>query len=69
MKIGIDELKRRHIEFGGKPLIAHTDVTKAYIEIASGTWLAIPSTTKEKAKYLKIIGVFMRIPLDVTIID
>lgn len=68
-KIGIEELKRRHIELGGKPLITHVDVTKAYIEIASKTWLAIPSTTKEKAKYLKIIGAFMRIPLEVTIID
>jgi hypothetical protein len=69
LKIGIEDLRRRHIEFGGKPLIANTCITKAYTEITSGAWLAIPSTTKEKAKYLKIIGVFMRIPIDVTIID
>lgn len=69
LKIGIEGLKRRHIELGGKPLVSHTDVTKAYTEIAPGTWLAIPSTTKEKAKYLKIIGAFMRISLEVTIID
>jgi hypothetical protein len=69
LKIGIEELRRRHIEFGSKPLIANTCITKAYTEIAPATWLAIPSTTKEKAKYLKITGVFMRIPLDVTIID
>ena len=68
-KIGIEELKRRHIELGGKPLIAHTDVTKSYTEIASGTWLAIPSTTKEKAKYLNIIGLCMHISIEVTIID
>jgi hypothetical protein len=69
LKIGLEELIRRHIELGGKPLIAHIDVTKAYTEIASGIWLAIPTSTKEKAKYLKIIGAFMRIPLEVTIID
>lgn len=69
LKIGVDELKRRRIELGGKPLIASTDVTKAYTEIEPGVWLATPSTTKEKVKYLKIIGSFMRIPLEVTIID
>lgn len=68
-KIGIDELKKKHIELGGKPLISHTDVTKAYTEIEPGTWLAIPSTTKEKAKYLKVIGAFMHIQLEVSIID
>jgi hypothetical protein len=69
LKIGIDELKRRRIELGGKPLIATTDITKAYTEIEPGVWLAIPTTTKEKVKYIKIIGSFMRIPLEVTIID
>ncbi len=69
LKIGIDELRRRRIELGGKPLIASTDVTKAYTEIEPGVWIATPSTTKEKVKYLKIIGSFMRIPLEVTIID
>ena len=69
LKIGIDELKRRRIELGGKPLIASTDVTKAYTEIEPSVWIATPSTTKEKVKYLKIIGSFMRIPLEVTIID
>lgn len=69
LKIGIVELKKRRIELGGKPLIATTDITKSYTEIEPGTWLSIPTTTKEKAKYLKIIGSFMRISLEVTIID
>lgn len=69
LKIGIDGLRRRDIEIGGKPLIAYSDITRSYTEIASRTWLAVPSTTKEKAKYLKTIGLLMRIPLEVTIID
>lgn len=69
LKIGLNELKKKHIELGGKPLIANSCITKSYIEIDSREWLAIPNTTKDKAKYLKIIGSFMRIQIEVIIID
>ena len=67
-KIGIDDIVKRRIELGGKPLIATSKLAKGYEEIEPGRWLYIPSTTKEKAKCLKIIGAFMHVPMEITII-
>lgn len=69
LKIGVKELCKRNIELGGKPLISSSPINKSYEEFVEGKWLLIPTTTKEKAKYLKIISSFMRIPLETTIID
>lgn len=69
IKIGIKELCKRNIELGGKPLISSSPINKSYEEIEGGKWTLIPATTKEKAKYLKIISSFMRIPFEITIID
>jgi hypothetical protein len=67
-KIGMDAIMRRHIEFGGKPLIATSQLMQCYEEIAPGRWLHIPNSTKEKVKFLKVIGSFMHVDLEITII-
>ena len=67
-KIGVANIVKRKIELSGRPLIANSKLMNGYEEIEPGRWLYIPGTTKEKAKFLKIIGSYMRISLDVTII-
>lgn len=67
-KIGFEKIVKRGIELGGKPLISSTQLLKGYEEVEPGKWLYIPSTNKEKAKVLKVIGAFMQISLEITVI-
>lgn len=67
-KIGVDDLARKGIEIAGKPLFTTSQVYKGQIEMDKNKWLMMPSTTKDKAKAIKVIGAIMRINLDVTLI-
>lgn len=68
-KIGLDKILRRHIDLGeGKPLISSSQLLKSYEEVEPGKWLHIPSSNKEKAKVLRVVGAHMHVELDVTII-
>lgn len=66
--IGIDSIVRRQIVISGKKLIENSKKNTQYYEIKSGYWLLTPGSTKDKMKFLKLIGSFMRIKLEVNII-
>ena len=68
LKIGLANILKRRIELGGKPLISSNQLLKSYEEVEPGKWLHIPSSNKEKAKILKVVGAYMQVALEVTII-
>lgn len=67
-KLGIEELKRRSIEFAGKKLITARKEYNGQVQLDDNTWLTVPSLTKDKLKWLRILGSYMRQNLDVSII-
>ena len=67
-KIGLDKIHRKGIEPGGKPLISSSQLLKSYEEVEPGKWLHIPCSNKEKAKILKVVGAYMQLALEVTVI-
>lgn len=66
--IGIDSLSRRQIVISGKKLIENSKKNTLYNEIEPGKWLLTPGSTKDKMKYLKLIGSFMKLNMEVNII-
>ena len=67
-KIGVDELKRRGIEYSGKPLITVTKQYNGQVQVGENRWLTIPPLTKDKVKILRVISSTMRLNLEVNII-
>lgn len=67
-KLGTDNLKRRRIELAGKKLITARKEYNGQIQLDDDTWLTVPSLTKDKLKWLRIIGSYMSQNLDVSII-
>lgn len=68
-QFGIDKIARKSLDVGGKIIVSNIQVTKSYVEIEPNRWLFIPTTTKEKAKFLMTIGLLMKMPIEVTVID
>ena len=67
-KIGVEEVKRRGIEYCGKPLITTVKQYNGQIQVGENRWLTIPPQTKDKAKMLVVINAVMRLNLEVSII-
>lgn len=67
-EIGIDDIMRRNLEYGGTPLISLYQMSNRQIQIGENRWLTVPNTTKDKAKMLKVIALHLHLKLEVTII-
>ena len=67
-KIGVEEVKRRGIEYSGKPLITTVKQYSGQVQVDANRWLTIPPQTKDKAKMLVVINAVMRLNLEVTIL-
>ena len=67
-KFGIDNIMRKHLTWGKTDLITTRKVAISQVQVGENRWTIVPSTTKDKAKVLRVIGVMLRIPLEITLI-
>ena len=67
-KIGLDKILKRRINLGDKPLISSSQLLKSYEEVEPGKWLYTPCSNKERAKVLKVVGAYMQVALEITVI-
>ncbi len=67
-KIGIKELKKKNIQWAGKPFISSFQQFKNQVQVDTNAWMIVPGATKDKAKMLTVIGAMMHIKLDVMIL-
>lgn len=67
-KLGIDDIMRKHLTWGGNNLITTSQVISSQIQIGGNRWIIVPGITKDKAKLLRVIGAMLRIELEITII-
>jgi len=68
VKIGIDVITRKGLEYKGRPLITFTKQYNDQIRIDDNRWLTIPPHTRDKYKMLRIIDSVMRSGLEVSMI-
>ena len=67
-KLGIDDIMRRHLTWGGLELITTTQIVNSQVQIGEQRWVIVPNMTKEKVKLLRVIGAMLHIKLEITII-
>lgn len=67
-KIGVDELKRKGIEYCGKPMVTFSKQFIGQVQVGENRWLTIPPQTKDKLKMLRVISLTMRLGLEISII-
>lgn len=67
-KLGIDDIMRKHLSWGGKDLITTEQVTNAQIQVGERRWVMVPNMTKDKAKVLRVASAMLRINIEVTLI-
>lgn len=67
-KIGVEELRRKGLEYKGKPLITVTKQYNGQVQVDANRWLTIPPQTKDKYMMLRVIDSMMRLHLEISII-
>lgn len=67
-KIGPDEIKRKDLEFMGKPIITLSQMMNNQVQVGVNRWLYVPSATKDKCRLLRYISTLMKLNLEVNII-
>lgn len=67
-KLGIDDIMRKHLSWGGKDLITTEQVTNAQVQVGERRWVMVPNMTKDKAKVLRVASAMLRINIEVTLI-
>ncbi len=64
-KLGIDKIRQKNLEYGGKPLVTLTKQYSTQIQIDANRWITVPNSLKDKAKVLKVIGIVLQQKLDI----
>ena len=67
-QIGPENIRRKELEYKGKPIITLTKQYNGQVQVGKDFWLTVPNQTKDKYKMLKIIDAMMRLGLEVSII-
>lgn len=67
-KLGVDTIMRKGIEWNGNPVITNHKISTRQVQIAPYRWASVPSTTKEKAKLIKVIALQLHINVETTIL-
>lgn len=64
-KIGINNIQKKNVTYDNKQLITNSKLYNGQVQVDSDKWLVIPSSTKNKAKILKVVGIMMNIKMDI----
>lgn len=64
-KIGVDDVMKRGIEYGGNDLISQFQKSNRQIQISERRWITVPNTIKDKVKILRVIALHMGIRLEI----
>lgn len=67
-QLDIDEIAKKELSWGGNPLITRTKIFKNQVQVGTDKWMIIPSTTRDKAKLLRVIAAMLHIKMDINII-
>lgn len=67
-KIGVEEIRRKNLEYAGKPLVTTTKQYNGQVQVDANRWLTVPPQTKDKYKMLRVVDAVMHLGLEVSII-
>lgn len=67
-QLGIDAIMKKDLSWGGNPLITRTKLANNQVQVGSDRWIIVPGTLKDKVKLLRVIGVMLRVKLEISVI-
>ena len=67
-KFGIDDIKRKGVEWGGNPLITTYKAFNRQVQVDTDRWATVPNTTKDKAKMLRLLALHFKLNVEITIL-
>lgn len=67
-KLGIDNIRRKDLQWGGNPLITTSQMFKNQVQVDSNRWITIPNVTTDKVKLLRVIGSMLHVNMEVNIL-
>lgn len=67
-QIGPENIRRKELQYKGKPIITSSKQFNGQVQVGNNMWLTVPGQTKEKYQMLRIIGIMMKLGLEVTVI-
>ena len=67
-KLGVEDIKRKNLTWGNKPLITNSKVVNSQIQVDERSWIIVPGLTKDKVKLLRVIAAMLHINLEITTI-
>ena len=65
-EIGIDEIKRKELSWGGNPLVTSSKMFNNQVQVDEQRWILVPNTTKDKIKLLRVIGAMFHLKMEIT---
>lgn len=65
-EIGIDEIKRKELSWGGNPLVTSSKMFNNQVQVDEQRWIIVPNTTKDKIKLLRVIGAMFHLKMEIT---
>lgn len=67
-EIGIDNIKRKDLSWGGNPLITTSKMFNNQVQVDSQRWIIVPNSTRDKIKLLRVIGAMLHINIEISTI-
>ena len=67
-EIGIDNIKRKDLSWGGNPLITTSKMFNNQVQVDSQRWIIVPNSTRDKIKLLRVIGAMLHIKMEISTI-
>lgn len=67
-EIGIDNIKRKDLSWGGNPLITTSKMFNNQVQVESQRWIIVPNSTRDKIKLLRVIGAMLHINMEISTI-
>lgn len=65
-EIGIDNIKRKDLSWGGNPLITTSKMFNNQVQVDSQRWIIVPNSTRDKIKLLRVIGAMLHINMEIS---
>lgn len=66
--LGIEDIRKKDLSWSGNPLITSKKMVYNQVQIDNDRWIIVPNTTKEKVKFLRVIGAMLHVKMDINVI-
>lgn len=67
--LGEEKVRKTNLKISGRDIISKTQTSNNQLQLASGLWLTLPLSTKDKYRILRVLSSMTHIPFDIKIIS